>query len=143
MDTSADAPYLDCAYKLVEYAGKARRKRSEGKVLWPGRKQVYRSYSEEGCMTGDILSVEGDGGVGEPLIRQFMKGGRRVSAGESLHDSRKRTLADIKRLPSSLLSLQGASDYPVVVSEALRDLARQVDADQSTSSQTTIKSKPG
>jgi nicotinate phosphoribosyltransferase len=33
MDTSADAPYLDCAYKLVEYAGKARRKRSEGKVL--------------------------------------------------------------------------------------------------------------
>jgi nicotinate phosphoribosyltransferase len=50
LDTSADAPYLDCAYKLVEYAGKARRKRSEGKVLWPGRKQVYRSYDEEGRM---------------------------------------------------------------------------------------------
>ena len=31
LDTSADAPYLDCVYKLEEYAGRARRKRSEGK----------------------------------------------------------------------------------------------------------------
>ena len=38
MDTSADAPYLDCAYKLVEYAGKARRKRSEGKGALAGAK---------------------------------------------------------------------------------------------------------
>jgi nicotinate phosphoribosyltransferase len=42
LDTSADAPYLDCAYKLQEYAGQARRKRSTGKATWPGRKQVYR-----------------------------------------------------------------------------------------------------
>ena len=39
-----DAPALDCAYKLQEYAGQPRRKRSEGKATWPGRKQVYRSY---------------------------------------------------------------------------------------------------
>jgi nicotinate phosphoribosyltransferase len=130
MDTSADAPYLDCAYKLVEYAGKARRKRSEGKVLWPGRKQVYRSYGGDGCMAGDVLSVEDDKREGEPLIRQFMKGGRRVSAAESLQDSRKRALAEIKRLPRSLLTLEHAPAYPVTVSEALRDLTRQVDADQ-------------
>ncbi|MCG6861595.1 MAG: nicotinate phosphoribosyltransferase, partial [Chromatiaceae bacterium] len=43
LDTSADAPYLDCAYKLQEYAGLARRKRSEGKASWPGRKQVFRT----------------------------------------------------------------------------------------------------
>ena len=42
MTTSADAPYLDCAYKLQEYAGRPCRKRSEGKATWPGRKQVYR-----------------------------------------------------------------------------------------------------
>jgi nicotinate phosphoribosyltransferase len=29
--TSSDAPYLDCAYKLQEYAVRPRRKRSEGK----------------------------------------------------------------------------------------------------------------
>jgi nicotinate phosphoribosyltransferase len=33
--TSPDAPYLDCVYKLQEYAGRARRKRSEGKATWP------------------------------------------------------------------------------------------------------------
>src|SRR5690606_10075766 len=37
--TSFDAPALDCAYKLQEYAGVARRKQSEGKATWPGRKQ--------------------------------------------------------------------------------------------------------
>lgn len=37
LGTSADAPYLDCAYKLQEYAGRACRKRSEGKATWPGR----------------------------------------------------------------------------------------------------------
>src|SRR5919109_1698636 len=72
MDTSADAPYLDCAYKLVEYAGKARRKRSEGKVLWPGRKQVFRCYDDDGCMREDILSLEGDNVDGEALIRPMM-----------------------------------------------------------------------
>ena len=35
MDTSYDVPTLDCAYKLQEYAGRARRKRSEGKATWP------------------------------------------------------------------------------------------------------------
>ena len=38
--TSHDAPSLDCAYKLQEYAGLPRRKRSDGKATWPGRKQV-------------------------------------------------------------------------------------------------------
>ena len=142
MDTSADAPYLDCAYKLVEYAGRARRKRSEGKVLWPGRKQVYRSYDDKGCMTGDVLTVEGDAREGEPLIRQFMKAGRRVSTGESLQDLRKRALAEIRRLPPSLLTLDHAPVYPVTVSEALRNLAQQVDAAQLKNAPSAAEHKP-
>ena len=35
--TSADAPYLDCVYKLQEYAGRPSRKRSEGKEDVAGR----------------------------------------------------------------------------------------------------------
>src|SRR5690606_3389082 len=54
MTTSADAPYLDCAYKLQEYAGRPCRKRSEGKATWPGRKQVYRRLGREGRLDGDI-----------------------------------------------------------------------------------------
>ncbi|HYL23554.1 MAG TPA: nicotinate phosphoribosyltransferase, partial [Burkholderiales bacterium] len=33
--TSADYPYLDAVYKLQEYAGRPRRKRSTGKATWP------------------------------------------------------------------------------------------------------------
>jgi nicotinate phosphoribosyltransferase len=58
MDTSSDAPFLDCAYKLQEYAGKARRKRSEGKATWPGRKQVYRRYDAARLMQEDILTTD-------------------------------------------------------------------------------------
>ena len=43
LTTSSDVPALDCAYKLQEYAGLPRRKRSSGKATWPGRKQVWRS----------------------------------------------------------------------------------------------------
>ncbi|MGO9357011.1 MAG: nicotinate phosphoribosyltransferase, partial [Xanthobacteraceae bacterium] len=42
--TSSDVPAFDCAYKLQEYAGLPRRKRSTGKATWPGRKQVWRRY---------------------------------------------------------------------------------------------------
>jgi len=44
LDVSADAPYLDCAYKLQEYAGNPTRKRSSGKITLPGRKQLFRRY---------------------------------------------------------------------------------------------------
>jgi nicotinate phosphoribosyltransferase len=131
MDTSADAPYLDCAYKLVEYAGKARRKRSEGKVLWPGRKQVYRKYDSDGLMQGDVLSLEDDPQEGEPLIQCFMRAGRRVAASDRPDKLRARTLEQIRRLPQMLRTLEQAPDYPVTVSDAVRNLARQVDADQS------------
>jgi nicotinate phosphoribosyltransferase len=128
MDTSADAPYLDCAYKLVEYAGKARRKRSEGKVLWPGRKQVFRRYDEDGRMHSDILSLESDQLEGEPLIVPVMKGGRRLSPAEPLQRSRQRARGELKRLPEPLKSLEPAPPYPVTVSEALENLALEVDA---------------
>jgi nicotinate phosphoribosyltransferase len=136
MDTSADAPYLDCAYKLVEYAGKARRKRSEGKVLWPGRKQVFRHYDAAGRMSGDVLSIEGDRVDGAALIRPVMKQGRRLASPVPLAQSRQSALEQFKRLPEKLTRLARADDYPVTVSEALTNLAREVDEMQAQ--QTTL-----
>jgi len=43
MDVSADAPYLDMAYKLVHYGGRYVLKTSPGKETWTGEKQVYRA----------------------------------------------------------------------------------------------------
>ncbi|MBZ0160922.1 nicotinate phosphoribosyltransferase [Candidatus Methylomirabilis sp.] len=127
MDTSADAPYLDCAYKLEEYAGRARRKRSEGKATWPGRKQVYRRYDVDGRMSGDILTLEDDPQEGEPLIQPVMRAGKRLADATPLTALRERARSQLARLPHRLRTLEKGPDYPVQVSPALRDLAKAVD----------------
>ena len=127
LDTSSDAPYLDCAYKLQEYAGRARRKRSEGKATWPGRKQVYRRYGPDGWMLEDLLTLEEDLQEGEPLMRPVMRGGRRLAPPVPLAESRQRAVAELARLPAPLRRLQGAPPYPVKISQALRNLAKAVD----------------
>src|SRR3974390_2836885 len=78
LTTSSDLPALDCAYKLQEYAGLPRRKRSAGKATWPGRKQVWRRYGAEGRMAGDIISVEDDDQSGARLLQPVMRAGQRV-----------------------------------------------------------------
>jgi nicotinate phosphoribosyltransferase len=127
LTTSEDAPALDCAYKLQEYAGKPRRKRSEGKATWPGRKQVYRAYDPAGRLAGDLIALETEVCPGEPLLRQAMKDGRRTAAPASLEETRSRTLADLEKLPPQLRSLEAADPPTVVISARLRALAEETD----------------
>jgi nicotinate phosphoribosyltransferase len=129
MDTSADAPYIDCAYKLQEYAGRARRKHSEGKATWPGRKQVYRRYDADGVMAGDVVTCEDDAQPGEALIAPVMKNGKRLQPAESLDTIRARVAAQLRQLPPPLRALADAPPYPVVIAPALKALAAAVDRD--------------
>ena len=119
MTTSADQPYLDAVYKLQEYAGRPRRKRSAGKATWPGRKQVYRRYTVEGSFLGDTVTLETDALPADPLIVPAMRGGRRLPQ-PSLEESRKHCLSQLARLPK-------AFPYPVEISPALRAAADAVD----------------
>lgn len=118
LTTSADAPYLDAVYKLEEYGGKPRRKRSTAKATWPGRKQVWRSLGEGGRFARDVITVEGDAQPGEALILPVMRAGRRLPQ-PSLAESRARCLADLARLPAP----------SVEIAPALRALADEVDRD--------------
>ncbi len=128
LDVSTDAPVLDCAYKLQEYAGIPRRKRSEGKATWPGRKQVWRAYDEQGRMRGDILSIETDKQAGETLIQQIMRDGKRVAPALTLAQIRERATAELARLPEPLQRLDAGFDYPVTISDATKALAAEADA---------------
>jgi nicotinate phosphoribosyltransferase len=134
MDASYDVPTLDCAYKLQEYRGRARRKRSEGKATWPGSKQVLRSYADSGLMSGDLLALEQEGGSGEPLLRQIMRAGQRLPGLETLEQARSRCRLDLARLPPALRELEPAAPYPVAVSGPLRALADSVDREQAEAS---------
>jgi nicotinate phosphoribosyltransferase len=127
LTTSSDVPALDCAYKLEEYAGVARRKRSPGKATWPGRKQVWRRYGAEGTMAGDLLTLEGGKHEGEPLLHPVMIDGRRLP-GPSLEEARARAAASMARLPLRLRDLGKAAPYTVEIGEDLLRLTEQVDA---------------
>ncbi|KZS56657.1 nicotinate phosphoribosyltransferase [Mycobacterium kansasii] len=117
---AADAPALDMAYKLVEYDGIGRTKLSSGKVIYPGRKQVFRSL-EHGVFTGDLLGRHDEKLPGEPLLVPVMSNGRRIARHLSdLGAARNRARQQIDALPSGLRSLEDAGDaYPVVVSDAV------------------------
>jgi nicotinate phosphoribosyltransferase len=128
MNTSADAPYLDCAYKLEEYEGRARRKRSVGKATWPGRKQVWRRFDAEGRAIGDTLTVVGDEADGTPLLVPAMHGGVRIEPVATLAAARTRLAEQLPRLPAPLRGLEPAAPYPVQIAPALEALAAAVDA---------------
>ena len=127
MNTSADRPYLDCVYKMQEYAGMPRRKRSEGKATWPGRKQVFRQFEASGRMAADILTVENDAQPGIPLLAPVMRAGRRLDRSPPLAELRRRGCTELAHLPEGLRQLSSSSAYAVTVAPALEALADAVD----------------
>ena len=130
MGVSADAPSLDMAYKLVEYAGRERVKLSEGKVLLPGAKQVFRR-EEDGVAREDVLTLKGDAAPGRPLLRPVMRGGKRLpGASPPLTDSRDYARREVSRLPPEVRALAPARPpYPVRLSPELeREREQQVEA---------------
>lgn len=133
LDTSADLSYLDCAYKLTEYAGKPRLKKSEGKATLPGRKQVFRQY-ENNIIAKDILTLEDDKQEGLSLLQPYMVEGKRVSETPGLEDIRKYTGEQLKSLPPNLRKLHKALPYPVDISSTLARLKEEIEKTLDTTS---------
>ena len=128
LGTSADAPSIDCAYKLEEYAGRPRRKRAWGKETWPGRKQVYRSLGTDGRIRADVVALETEGAPGVPLLEPVMRGGRRLHAVEPLAAIRNRAARSLATLPLGSLALVEPQAPAATISPGIRALADRVDA---------------
>ena len=111
--TSADAPYLDMAYKLVEYEGKPKVKTSPGKATFPFKRQVFRRVSG-GQMERDVVVPYGDREEGEPLVEKVLEGGNLVSELPSLRDIRERLMEELKKLPPHLRGLR-KGEYEVII----------------------------
>ncbi len=124
--TSADTPYLDCAYKLMEYDHRPRRKLSEGKVTWPGRKQVFRVFDGRGRMVRDLVTLEHVRAPGEPLMECLMRNGERTSPERDSREIRAYVAEQLDRLPDALRQLE-KHDYPVEISDEIRQLCSQID----------------
>jgi nicotinate phosphoribosyltransferase len=126
LTTASDAPALDAAFKLVEYADRPRRKRSPGKAMWPGRKQVFRYYDEAGLIAGDTLALHDAGETGKPLLVPVMRGGRRVAALPDPAAIRAHTAAELTTLPQALRELAPGESLDVTIAPALRTLAESL-----------------
>jgi nicotinate phosphoribosyltransferase len=133
LTTSSDVPAIDFVYKLQEYAGTPRRKNSDKKATWPGRKQVWRRYDADGRMAGDRIALErtpsaAAGNGAEPLLDCVMRDGRRLRPSPSLDETRARAKRDLERLPGPLRRLEPDANYPVEIGADLVELAALLDS---------------
>lgn len=117
--TSADAPYLDSAYKLVEYDGRPVMKLSSAKVTAPGRKQVFRRPDGD-----DVIALSDEAGPAgtEPLLRTVMRDGRRLCPPDTLPEGQARLTADLEDLPDDALRIREPRPRRAVFSERLSEL---------------------
>ena len=116
--TSADKPYLDIAYKLVEYEGKPKFKLSAGKKTYPFKKQVYRFYNSQGKMEKDKITQYGKKLEGQPLVRLVMEKGNLLKEPEDWNIARERFLEDFSNLPEELKTIE-KHHYRVEIDEML------------------------
>lgn len=124
LTVSRDQPAFDIVYKLVEYDGQARAKYSEGKVLLPGPKQVFRS----GSPTDDVLACrdEPTPGGAEALLAPIWRDGEALCSFD-LHESRERAAAQLKTLPAPWRRPDETAELPRPrSSEQLRHLAERL-----------------
>lgn len=128
MAVSSDAPALDIAYKLTEYAGKGRMKLSAGKRSLPGRKQVFREF-RDGVAVGDVIARHSETLAGIPLLQPVMIAGHRV-ASQSLDLQQIRAYAkeQLAAIPPKLRALDSHRRYDVAISPALAEYERKTRA---------------
>ncbi len=127
MGVSSDAPVLDIAYKLCEYAGQGRLKLSTGKPILPGRKQIYRMAENERDV-GDVIARVDENFPGRAFLVPVMRQGKRLETGcVDLESIREYTQQQIARLPNHLCVItQAKSPYPVEVSQELSLFQKKV-----------------
>ena len=120
--TSADYPWIDCVYKMVEYDGKPKLKLSADKETLVGQKQVFRHTDTDGQYVGDVI-----GSADEPapygaraLLTEVMLGGERLEAPTSPDKLRQRCSGETKRLPSGCRRIRSPDEYPVEISARLQ-----------------------
>jgi len=120
---SADAPYLDSAYKMVAYDGRPVMKLSSAKVTAPGAKQVFRRRGY-----ADVIALRDEPPVsgGWPLLRHVMRDGRRLEEAPALHEAQDRFASELAQLPPDARRITDPVAPRAAYSEQLTELTQQV-----------------
>ena len=120
--TSADAPLLDSAYKLVAYDGRPITKLSTGKGYPPGPKQVWRRRGAPDLLA--TLDEPGPPGA-RPLLRPVVRVGLPVDPAGGVAAAARRCAEDLSVLPRTALDLTDPVVPACELSAELADLHRR------------------
>ena len=127
MGVSADAPYLNMAYKMVMYNGRPVMKLSSGKISLAGPKQVFRQRTKDGFFKRDLIGLlDEDIAESESLLVPVMKDGKRLFPAEPLPKIQELFRKEFALLPETYKDLQGNPNYPVEITPQLKALQDQV-----------------
>jgi nicotinate phosphoribosyltransferase len=124
MGVSADSPYTDIAYKLVQSDGRPVMKLSSGKKTLVAPKQVFRK-EKNGRLTVDTIALREEMLEGEPLLRTVMRGGKRTGERESLETIRSRFKEEFEKLTPETKSIKKPQMHPVGISDRLERLQQR------------------
>lgn len=120
---SADAPYVDIAYKMVRYNSRDVRKLSPGKITLAGEKQVFRKKDKDGRFLEDIIGLRDDViKGGEPLLEKVMENGKCTQPHPGLQALQERFKKNFSSLDDRYKSFQNHAQYPVKLSSRLKKL---------------------
>ncbi|MCK4263485.1 MAG: nicotinate phosphoribosyltransferase [Candidatus Aminicenantes bacterium] len=128
MGVSADAPYLDMAYKLVKYAGRPVLKLSPEKITLASEKQIFRFTTSKGKLKRDVIGLREDKlEGGEPLLNRVMTRGKVISEFSDLFRIQKIFLDEFSKLDFKLKSLEKKeTEYRVSLSPRLKSLQSKI-----------------
>jgi len=125
LSTSRDDPALGGVYKLVELNGQPKMKLSQAKATYPYRKQVWRSYADDGNFLGDLIGIAHESDLpGETLMQPVMRNGKVIAPLPSLAETQKYARQQIQSLPEIYKALTAPQTYPVRYSQKL-EMCRQ------------------
>jgi nicotinate phosphoribosyltransferase len=127
MGTSLDAPSLDVIYKISEATDEDGKflptmKLSQGKVTYPGRKQVFRVRDKSGRFIRDVLGLEKEKINGAPLLIKVVDRGKVIYNSPTLDRIKKFAKDSILRFSDALKGVFPKYRYPVIISPQLKKL---------------------
>ncbi len=115
-------------YKLVDIDGIPVMKEAKGKITYPGKKQIFRTPTNDIQADGfeDVLGLAGESIPGAtPLLKAVMRGGRRLTVSEDICAIAQRTAQSVAALSQRLRDIQMPATSPVTLSPQLLALTEQ------------------
>ncbi|NET01588.1 MAG: nicotinate phosphoribosyltransferase [Sphaerospermopsis sp. SIO1G2] len=112
-------------YKLVDIDGIPVMKMSNGKLTYPGKKQIFRSYGSGKLQHDKLALITENYYDQEPLLELVMKQGQQIKPSENLTKIRQRTATSVASLPAEVSTLEHPVPPYLEISEKLKNLHQE------------------